>query len=157
MLIILHNIRSKFNVGSIFRTADACGAVSKIYLCGYTPAPIDHRGKPNSGLLKVSLGAEKFIAWEQIKQTWRLLDRLKKQGYAIYGVELSESAVPYFEVKLPAKQRQKTVLVLGNEVKGLSPALLKRTDQLIEIPMYGQKESLNVAVAFGIVIYGLIH
>ena len=146
MIAVLHNIRSRHNVGSIFRTADAAG-IKKIYLCGYTPEPLP----------KVSLGAEKFLPWEKCKSTTALIGRLKKDGFLILAIEQSPRAVPYYKFKdLKIKKFKDLVLVFGNEVKGLPPAILKRADKILEIPMYGKKESLNVAVAFGVVVFGLV-
>ncbi|MFA5098834.1 MAG: TrmH family RNA methyltransferase [Candidatus Paceibacterota bacterium] len=155
MIIILHNIRSLHNVGSIFRTADAAG-VEKIYLCGITPAPIDSFGRPRQQLTKVSLGAEKYIEWEKVKSTSKLIDKFKKEKYKIFAVEQSKKSVPYYKLHTTNnKQRAKLALILGNEVKGLPPSILKHTDKILEIPMFGKKESLNVAVAFGIVVFKL--
>lgn len=154
MIIVLHDIRSSHNVGSIFRTADAAGC-TKIYLCGITPAPVDRFGRKNSEIAKVALGAEEWIPWESVKSATRLIDRLKKQGTTILALEQDETSVAYTKVCIPPAQWSTTVLILGNEVKGLSKALLKRADTIIEIPMYGKKESLNVAVAFGIVVFSL--
>ncbi len=172
MIVILHNIRSLHNVGSIFRTADAAG-VEKIYLCGITPAPVDSFGKPRQQLTKVSLGAEKYVKWEMAKATGRLIDNLKKQKYKIFAIEQNKKSIPYHKVKnlstFPRESRQKIALILGNEVSGLSPSILKRADKILEIPMHGAmvrqahhprhtgrgKESLNVAVAFGIVVFKL--
>lgn len=152
MVIILHNIRSLHNVGSIFRTADAVG-VEKIYLGGITPAPVDIFGKFRPQLTKVSLGAEKTVVWERAKSTTRMIDRLKKEKYKIFAVEQSRKSVPYYKVK--ARAKDKIALVLGSEVKGLPASILKKADKILEIPMAGRKESLNVAVAFGIVAYGV--
>ncbi len=154
MIAVLHNIRSLHNVGSIFRTADAAG-ISKIYLCGYTPAPYDEYGLPQKPLLKTALGAEKTVAWEKCKSTTRLLDKLRNEGKKIYAVEQSERSVPYRRVQLTGKRLADAVLVVGNEIKGVSPAVLARAHKILEIPMHGKKESLNVSVAFGIVAYGL--
>jgi len=166
MIVILYNIRSLHNVGSIFRTADAAG-VEKIYLCGITPAPIDEFGKPRSQLTKVSLGAEKYVKWEKIgstnspqaaQATLRLLKSLKKQGYKIFAIEQNKKSIPYYKVKISGnrlRSRPRAALVLGNEIKGLPSSILKRADKILEIPMYGKKESLNVAVAFGIVVFHL--
>lgn len=151
MVVILHNIRSLYNVGSIFRTSDAAGC-EKIYLCGITPAPIDVFGKPRQQLTKVSLGAEKYVEWEKVKSAGKLIDKLKKQGYKIFSVEQSKKSVPYCKL---AMKNKKTALVLGNEIRGLPGSILKRADKILEIPMKGKKESLNVAVAFGIVIFHL--
>lgn len=157
MIVILHNIRSLHNVGSIFRTADAAG-VEKIYLCGITPAPIDAFGRPRQPLVKVSLGAEKYVEWEKVKSTTRLIDKLKKDGYKIFAIEQDKKSIPYYRAKRQSPSaNRKIALVLGNEIKGLPPSILKRADKILEIPMRGQKESLNVAVAFGIVVFSLIY
>lgn len=153
LVVILHNIRSLHNVGSIFRTADAVG-VEKIYLCGITPAPVDRFGKIRSPLAKVSLGAEKYVPWEKCISTVRLIEKLKNPsaggGYKIFAVEQDKNSIPYYKLKVKSK-KLKAVLVLGNEVRGLPKSILKRADKILEIPMRGKKESLNVAVAFGIV------
>jgi len=157
MIVILYNIRSLHNVGSIFRTADAAG-VEKIYLCGITPAPIDEFGRPRLQLTKVSLGAEKYVKWEKVKSATRLIDKLKKENYKIFAIEQNKKSIPYYKVKIFSnrlRSRPRVALVLGNEVKGLPLSILKRADKILEIPMYGKKESLNVAVAFGIVVFHL--
>ena len=161
MIAILHNIRSLYNVGSIFRTADAAG-VEKLYLCGITPAPVDIFGKPRPQLTKVSLGAEKYVKWDasarSARATLKSLENLKKQGYKIFAVEQSKKSISYYKLKTTNyKQKNKTALILGNEIKGLPPSILKRADKILEIPMRGKKESLNVSVAFGIVIFRLIN
>ena len=145
--MVLHNIRSAHNVGSIFRTAAAVG-VAKIYLCGYTPTP------PNEKISKVALGAEKTVPWEQYKQTWRLLSSFAKtsedeEKVQIVALEQDKRAIDYRKFKPEFTM----VLVLGNEVEGLSKEILKYADKIIAIPMYGQKESLNVSVAAGIALY----
>lgn len=150
-VVILHNIRSAQNVGAIFRTADAIG-VTKIYLTGYTPQPLDRFGRPDSKIAKTALGAELHIPWEYHKNLPTLCVQLKQEGYAVVGVEQDKRAVDYKTYVSTGK----TALLMGNEVLGISPALRKRCDALIEIPMRGKKESLNVAVAFGIAIYGII-
>lgn len=156
MIIILHNIRSLHNVGSIFRTADAAG-IEKIYLCGITPKPIDVFGKPREQLTKVSLGAEKYVEWEHCKSTSRLIDKLKKEKYKIFSVEQSKKSIPYYKFPKSYILNYKFCLILGNEVKGLSSAILKKSDKILEILMYGKKESLNVGVAFGIVVFHIIN
>ena len=160
MIVILHNIRSLHNVGSIFRTADAAG-IEKIYLGGITPAPIDRFGKYRPQLTKVSLGAEKYVAWEKIGSTVRLIDKLKNPptggGYKIFAIEQSKKSIPYYCIRRSSDTIvNKIVLVLGNEIKGLPTSILKRADKILEIPMKGRKESLNVAVAFGVVAFSLI-
>ena len=154
MIIILHNIRSLYNVGSIFRTADAVG-VEKIYLCGITPKPVDEFGKPRQQLTKVSLGAEKYVEWEYCKSTARLIDKLKKEKYKIFAVEQSKKSTHYNTTA--SGSGRKIVLVLGNEIKGLPQSILSRAERILEIPMKGRKESLNVAVAFGIIVFHLIN
>lgn len=149
MIAILHNIRSVHNVGSIFRTADAAG-IEKLYLTGITPAPVDEYGRKREQLAKVSLGAETYIPWEKVRSASRLIDKLKAEGYTVCAVEQSRRAVPYVQARFT---RKKVVLIVGNEVRGLPPPVLKRADAIVEIPMRGKKESLNVAVAFGIIAF----
>jgi 23S rRNA (guanosine2251-2'-O)-methyltransferase len=146
LYVVCHNIRSLYNVGSIFRTADAA-AVTRLYLCGYTGHP------PRREISKVALGAEKTVLWERHAQTWRLLERLKAGGVQIVALE-NNIASPSTEL-YRFRPQFPVALLLGNEVSGLSPALLERADCIVHIPMYGQKESLNVAVACGIAVYEL--
>ncbi len=155
MKVILHNIRSIYNVGSIFRTADAVG-IEKIYLCGITPQPLDRFGAPLQKFTKVSLGAEKTVQWEFAKRTSTVIDQLKKERYKIVAIEQSKKSMPYYKFKVASHDIKNTVFVLGNEIKGLSPTILKKCDTILEIPMHGKKESLNVAVAFGIVSFHFI-
>ena len=154
IIVILHNIRSLYNVGSVFRTADAVG-IEKIYLCGITPKPVDEFGKPRQQLTKVSLGAEKYVEWEYCKSTARLIDKLKKEKYKIFAVEQSKKSTPYNTTA--SGSGRKIVLVLGNEIKGLPQSILSRAERILEIPMKGRKESLNVAVAFGVIAFHLIN
>jgi tRNA G18 (ribose-2'-O)-methylase SpoU len=164
MVVILYNIRSLHNVGSIFRTADAAG-IEKIYLCGITPGPIDVFGKPRQQLTKVSLGAEKYVKWDasarSAQATLKLLENFKKQGFKIFVIEQSRKSTPYFKVKIEFASingsRQKIALILGNEIRGLPKSILNKADKILEIPMRGKKESLNVAVAFGIVVFHLVN
>ena len=146
--VLLHNVRSAHNVGSIFRTADAAG-VSRAYLSGYTPTPRDRFGRPQKEIAKTALGAENILQWEYHASPTRLISRLKKEGWDVVGVEQDARARNYraFKTKTP------TVFVFGNEVRGLSSGLRKACDSLIEIPMNGVKESLNVSVAAGIVLF----
>ena len=152
MIAILHNIRSLHNVGSMFRTADGAG-VEKLYLTGITPSPVDDFERPRPQLIKISLGAEKFVSWEKIKQIGPLIDKLKKNGYKIFALEIHPKAIEYNSQS--TFSNSKIALLLGNEVRGLSPAVLKKCDRILKIPMYGKKESLNVSVAFGIAAYFL--
>ncbi|MHB9019312.1 MAG: TrmH family RNA methyltransferase [Minisyncoccota bacterium] len=154
MIIVLDNIRSLYNVGSIFRTADAVG-VEKIYICGITPEPEDRFGKIRQKLAKVSLGAEKTVAWEYSKSTASVLCDLKKQKFKIFAVELDKRSIPYFKAKIKRSDLSKIAIIFGNEVGGISKNILKRADKILEIPMAGKKESLNVSVSAGIVLFGI--
>lgn len=158
MILVLHNIRSVHNVGSIFRTADAAG-VEKIYLVGYTPTPLDRFNNPRKDLSKVALGAEKTVPWVQKKTLASVVKELKQQGYIVAAVEQDKKSTPLFSYKPPFDKTQgkpkKLALVLGNEVSGLSKTNLKLCDAIVEIPMRGTKESLNVSVAAGIAIFAL--
>ena len=144
--VIAHNIRSLYNVGSIFRTADAFG-VCKIFLTGYTgtPANIFHKKR----MAKSALGAENWVSWEHEKSALKLIKRLKLEGVKIIALENNKTAINIkkFKAKFPM------ALVLGEEVRGVSKAILKLCDNVVQIPMYGKKESLNVSVAFGIAAY----
>lgn len=150
--LILHNIRSGHNVGSIFRTADGAG-VKKIFLTGYTPKPVDEFGRARQEIHKTALGAEKFVEWEHCRDIAKLIHKLRNFYYgnhiSIVGLEQSKKAIDYkkFKPKFPL------ALIIGNEVRGLSKQILKKCDAVIKIPMRGKKESLNVSVAAGIAIY----
>jgi len=154
LIAILHDIRSMHNVGSIFRTADAAG-VEKLYLCGITPELVDVFGRPRPQIIKVSLGAEKSVAWEHCDSTSKLITKLKKEGYKIFAIEQSKNSIPYYTLNPKRYTLKRVALLVGNEISGISPAILKKCDKILEIPMKGKKESLNVAVAFGIVVFTL--
>ena len=151
MAVVLHDIRSIHNVGSIFRTADSAG-VEMIYLCGITPTPLDRFGKVRQDFSKVSLGAERFVRWEHKRAVVAAMNALKKEGYVVCAVEQSKDSKPYYAMR---KRKEDIALVMGNEVKGLPRSVLNKADEILEIPMHGGKESLNVSVAFGIVAYGV--
>lgn len=146
--LALHNIRSTHNVGSIFRTADAAG-VSKIYLCGLTPAPVDRFGRARKDIAKVALGAEKTVEWEAVKDIKELIKALKKDSFKIIAVEQDKKSVDYKK----ANMGRKSVIILGNEVDGIEKDILDVCDEIIEIPMKGKKESLNVSVVAGIILF----
>lgn len=148
VFLILHNIRSAHNVGSIFRTAEAAG-VFRVYLTGYTPAPVDRFGRERKDVAKSALGAEKMLPWESIKNLNSLIKKLRKGKFTIVAVEQSEKSSDYKKVKIKGK----TAIIFGNEVTGLSQAVLKKCDTVAEIPMKGKKESLNVAVAAGVFLF----
>ena len=147
-ILILHNIRSAQNVGAMFRTAEAAG-ISEIYITGYTPGPLDRFGKERKDVAKSALGAEKMLPWQEIKNLTTLIKNLKKNKFYIIAIEQSPKSVDYKRVKA----KNKTAFIVGNEVTGLSPAILKKCDVVAEIKMLGKKESLNVSVALGIAIY----
>ncbi|HUC01550.1 MAG TPA: TrmH family RNA methyltransferase [Candidatus Paceibacterota bacterium] len=154
LIVIAHDIRSVHNVGSIFRTADAAG-VAKIYLCGITPSPVDRFRAVRPDFAKVALGAEKFVPWESAKTTAGVIKKLKAEGYEIFALEQSKRSVPYYDAARAMRAGARVAIILGNEVKGLPPSILRSADRILEIPMMGEKESLNVAVAFGVVAFGL--
>jgi len=149
-ILILHNIRSVYNVGALFRTADAVG-VSKIYLSGYTPTPIDRFNRPRPDFHKCALGAEQTVPWEYRKTISPILKVLRKEGFEIIALEQDERSVDYKKFK----PKPKTALLLGTETTGIPKTTLVQCDSIIEIPMRGKKESLNVSVSAGIVLYRL--
>jgi len=144
--VICDNIRSLENIGSIFRTSDALG-VKKIFLCGISGRPPHHK------ISKTALGAEITMPFEHCKQIGRLVDRLKKQGVQVVALEQAKDAILYTDLKpqFPA------ALIIGNEVDGISKKILAKCDKIIFLPMSGQKESLNVSVAFGVAGYNIIN
>jgi 23S rRNA (guanosine2251-2'-O)-methyltransferase len=145
--VILENVRSGHNIGSIFRTADAF-LIEKLILTGITPIP------PHPEIQKTALGATETVEWEYHKDTLKCLQELKRQGYSIVAVEQTDCSKTLPEVKT---QPQKWALIFGHEVTGVSPAALELCDLAIEIPQYGTKHSLNLSVAAGIVLYTLTH
>ncbi|MDD5318840.1 MAG: TrmH family RNA methyltransferase [Candidatus Pacebacteria bacterium] len=159
VFLILHNIRSTHNVGSIFRTADAAG-VSKIFLTGYTPTPVDKFGRERKDIAKTALGAEKNIPWVYAKTPTSLIKNLKKERVKLIAIEQHVRAVDYKKVKLTENkkgERRGTAFLVGNEVKGMSKQLLAQCDVVAEIPMKGKKESLNVSVSFGIALFRILN
>lgn len=140
--VVCDNIRSLENIGSIFRTADAL-AINKIFLCGISGTP------PHPKISKTALGAENWIKWEHHWKCWRVIEKLKKEKVFIVALEQTKNSLPYnkFKAKFPL------ALVIGNEIKGVSKSVLKRVDSVVSLPMFGKKESLNVAVSFGIAGY----
>ncbi len=150
-ILILNDIRSVENVGAMFRTADAVG-IDKIYLVGYTPSPLDRFGRKRGDLAKSALGAEEFVAWEQVKNVSTLITKLKKDGFQIIAIEQDKKSIDYKKVKLS----KKNAFIVGTEVTGIPQNILKKCDIIAEIPMRGKKESLNVSVAFGVAIFGIL-
>lgn len=150
-VLILQDIRSIYNVGAIFRTADAVG-ISKIYLCGVTPAPIDRFGRKRDDLAKTALGAEESVSWEHTKDIVSLIRDLKEKEFQIISLEQSENSIDYKKVSL----KDKNAFILGEEVNGIPKNILEMSDVISEIPMKGEKESLNVSVATGIFLFRLL-
>lgn len=140
--VVLNNIRSLHNVGSIFRTADGAG-VGKIYLCGITGYP------PNNQITKTALGAEQRVPWEYAQDVVQIISQLKEKKYQIVLLEQTKQSLLY-ENFIPQRP---VCLVVGNEVEGITDGILPYCDQAIEIEMAGLKNSLNVSVAFGIIAY----
>lgn len=157
-ILILHNIRSVENVGAMFRTADAAG-IDKIYLTGYTPTPLDRFGRKRGDLAKSALGAEEFVSWEQKKNVFSLLTKLKKEKFLIVGIEQNKKSVDYKKVSAkggPAYGWKKLAFIVGAEVAGIPKKILEKCDIIAEIPMHGKKESLNVSVALGIALFRML-
>jgi tRNA G18 (ribose-2'-O)-methylase SpoU len=146
--VILLDIRSHYNVGAIFRTSDAAG-VSKIYLSGYTPAPEDRFGRPVPEINKTALGAEQFIPWEVVTDVKELIVKLQSEGVTVVAVEQSPNSVSLPDFKVP----ESVAYIMGSETEGVPEEVLELVDMVLEIPMLGQKESLNVSVSTGIVLY----
>lgn len=145
--VLLDNIRSAWNVGSILRSADGFG-FDHAYLCGITPTPeID-------AVTKTSLGAEDYVTWSQHKDAVKLIQGLKKEGWKVIALEEDERAVSVSSFS-PAKQKTPIVLILGSEVTGVDPGLLETCDEVLYIPMLGQKRSFNVAIAFSIAAFAM--
>lgn len=145
-VVICDSLRSLYNVGSVFRIADGAG-VDKIYLCGITGRPDNTKAK--NKISKVALGAEEVVEWEYAWQAAKPVNKLQKEGYQIVSLEQSPKSIDYnkFKPKFPI------ALIIGNEKSGIRKSILDLSDKIIEIPMRGQKESLNVSVAFGIAAY----
>ncbi len=153
VVLILDNLRSVYNVGSIFRTANACG-VTHIVLCGTTPTPLDKKGDKRKDFAKVALGAEETVSWEYSEDTATCLTTLKDGGYYIIAIEQDEKSVNYKEVNI--KGKEKLAFIIGPEVTGMSQEVLGVCDIVAEIPMLGTKESLNVTIAAGIALYRIL-
>lgn len=145
MIAILHNIRSIYNVASIFRTADGLG-VEKLYLSGYTPAPTDRFGRKREKFQKVSLGAEETVSFESVENIQLLIEKLKANDMKVFACEPTADASDYQSINTSLE----VCLVFGNEPRGLPDEIITDCDQVIKIPMHGEKSSLNVSVAFGV-------
>ena len=144
IIIVLDNIRSLNNIGSVFRTADAF-LIEKIYLCGITAQP------PHKDIHKTALGATESVAWEYVDSTSDVLQILKKEKVKIIAIEQAENAVFLNDFK--TSSNQKYALIFGNEVKGVSQEVVSASDVIVEIPQYGTKHSLNISVSVGVVVW----
>ena len=146
-VILLDSIRSMQNVGAIFRNADGAG-FSKIYLCGFCPTP------PRWEISKTALSAQNTVNWEYYANVFECIEQLKQEWFLITSVELHEKSMDY--KNLFGRNTEKICLILWNEVSGVNPKILDISDEIVMIPMLGNKESLNVSVAAGIVMYATV-
>lgn len=149
IILLAHNIRSLWNIGSFFRCADAFG-VSHIHLTGYTAAP------PRMEISKTALGAEEWIPWSKDVDPVTVIERRRKEGYRIVALELKEGSIPLYEftaVHFHQTTKPSICLILGHEILGVPDELIKLADDTVSIPMAGKKNSLNVSVAAGIALY----
>lgn len=143
--VLLDSIRSNYNVGSIFRTSDGV-MIEKLFLCGYTPHP------PKKEILKTALGSTDSVKWEYVKNPKEIILKLKNEGIKICALELTNKSKQYYEI---SERDFPLCLIVGNEITGVSQELIDLCDFSIEIPQYGIKQSLNVAVAYGIAVFEL--
>jgi 23S rRNA (guanosine2251-2'-O)-methyltransferase len=144
---LLDNIRSAWNVGSIFRTSDGIG-LQRLHLCGITPTP------EIESVVKTSLGAERFMPWTYSRDALQRVTSLKADGYQLWALEQDPRAVSIESISV-LNERDPAVLIVGNEITGVNPELLDCCDRIIHLPMHGRKRSINVAVAFGIAVHYL--
>ncbi len=147
IIVVLDNVRSMNNVGSVFRTADAF-LLQGIYLCGYTPQP------PHRDIHKTALGATETVDWKYFSSTSEAVNQLKNSGFQVWAVEQAENSYRLQDAGF--RDGQKLAIVFGNEVEGVQTEVLKLCDGCIEIPQMGMKHSLNIAVAAGIVLWELV-
>lgn len=152
-LAVLDNLRSVYNVGSIFRTCNAVG-IEKIVLCGTTPTPLDKKGNKRKDFAKVALGAEDTLSWEYREEIRSTIGELKNEGYYIISLEQASNSTNYNDVDI--QEKDNIAFVVGNEVDGIGKDILEQSDVIAEIPMLGTKESLNVTIAFGIATYRIL-
>lgn len=146
IVVVLENIRSAYNVGSIFRTADAF-LLQGLYICGYTAYP------PHKEIRKTALGADETVHWKHFKKVQDALDELRADGYKIYSVEQASNSIHLQDFNYGG---EKVAVILGNEVTGVEQSTIGQTDGVIEIPQLGMKHSLNVSVAAGVVLWELV-
>ncbi len=146
LVVVLDNVRSMHNVGSVFRTADAF-LISGIWLCGYTPRP------PHRDINKTALGATETVSWQYAATTMEAVTALKQEGYRVFAVEQVEKSIPLQEFSFG--DSEKIAIIFGNEVTGVEAEVVRNCDGCIEIPQFGMKHSLNISVAAGIVLWEL--
>ncbi|HZW62386.1 MAG TPA: RNA methyltransferase [Flavobacteriaceae bacterium] len=144
LILVLDNIRSLHNIGSVFRTADAF-LIEKIYLCGITATP------PHKDIHKTALGSTETVAWEYVENTLELIARLQAEKVHVVSIEQAENAIPLHAFSVTPETPY--ALVFGNEVKGVSQDVVSASDSVVEIPQYGTKHSLNISVSCGIVVW----
>jgi len=147
IIVILDNIRSSNNVGSVFRSSDAF-LIEKIYLCGITATP------PNKDIQRTALGATDSVAWEYTNDTLKLIKQLQEEGVFVASIEQAEQAVMLND--FTPNENQKIAIVMGNEVKGVQQDVVSASDACIEIPQLGTKHSLNISVTCGVVLWDLL-
>jgi tRNA G18 (ribose-2'-O)-methylase SpoU len=147
-IVMLHDVRSAHNVGSIFRTADAAG-VSGVVLSGYTPTPVDRFGRERRDIAKAALGAQESVPHHHTEDILKTIQAYRKKGFRIIAVEQHKQSVSYREYEAP----EKCVFIFGNEVEGLPHSVIAKSDAVVEIPLHGTKESLNVSVAAGVILF----
>ncbi len=148
--LVLDNVRSVHNVGAMFRTAEAAG-VQCVHLCGITPAPEDRFGRPRAAFAKVALGAERTLPWRTWEDTLACVRALSREGFFVAAVEQDPHARDFRASA--ALRKEKAAYVLGDEVRGVAEAVRAHADEIVEIPLVGTKESLNVSVAAGIILF----
>lgn len=146
--VMLCDIRSNYNVGAIFRTCDGAG-VSKVFLAGYTPAPIDRFGRLVPEIHKTALGAEASVAFEKVENIAQTIETLKAEGVFVVAVEQSPNAILLKDFIVP----ENVLYIFGSETEGVPKEVVELADTVLELPMLGKKESLNVSVTAGIVLY----
>lgn len=146
VVVVLENIRSAYNVGSVFRTADAF-LLEAIYICGYTAYP------PHKEIKKTALGAEDTVHWKHFKQITEAIAQLRQEGYKVYSVEQAENSIALNQFQTG---KEKIAVIFGNEVTGVEQSTIALTDGCIEIPQLGMKHSLNISVAAGVVLWELV-
>ena len=147
IVVVLENVRSAYNVGSVFRTSDAF-LLEAIYICGYTAYP------PHKEIKKTALGAEETVDWKYFKKASEAIDELRKENYRIYSVEQAMNSRPLQQIKF--EKDEKLAVIFGNEVTGVEQSTIQMTDGCIEIPQLGMKHSLNIATAVGVVLWEFV-